>query len=81
MNEKLKRLIELMPVLRRYSIVLLTYLIITSSDEHNVGLKHSYIMQQTGLCQRSLQLAITELESMGILEREGFRYAMFTLHL
>ncbi len=81
MMERLNRLKELMPTLHRYSIVLLVYLILNDVEKKGIELKQWWIMQQTGLCQRSLQLAIRELEERKLLEREGDRNSVFILLL
>jgi hypothetical protein len=73
-TDKIQKLVKIMPQLRSYSIILALYVITKDVDGYGVPLKQWFIMEKTGLCQRSLQLAIAELESKGILEREG-KYA------
>lgn len=80
-TEKIKKLVKMMPRLRSYSIILALYVIANDYTNDGVPLKQSTIMRETGLCQRSLQLAIAELESKGILEREGRYMPPFKINL
>lgn len=79
--QKMNKLVSLMPQLKNYSITLLTFLMIEDPEGHGVQLKQSYILTKTGLCQRSLQLAIKELEGKGLIEREGKKMPVFTVNL
>lgn len=79
--ERLTKLKELMPSLHRYSVVLLLFLILSDVDKDGVEFKQWWIMEKTGLCQRSLQLAIKELEEKKLLEREGKRNSLFIVLL
>lgn len=77
MEKRMKRLVELMPTLKNYSIVLLAYLIAVDPEGKGVPCKYWFLVERTGLCQRSLQFAIKELESKGLLQREGRTNAIF----
>lgn len=78
---KMMRLVAMMNRLRSYSFILASYIIINDPYGEGISLKQWYIMEKTGLCQRSLQLAIQELEGKGILEREGTKGAIFRINL
>lgn len=79
--EKYKKIVELMPALKRYSIVLLVYLVTIDPYLEGVSLTHKHIMEKTGLCERSLGLAIRELEEKRLLTRRGYHEAEFIVHL
>lgn len=81
MRTKFDIIMDMMPTLKHYSFRLLLFICHTDPVGDGVVLKQSYIMQKTGLCQRSLQLAIQELEEMGILERDGNYAPIFIIHL
>lgn len=75
------KLVNLMPELKNYSIVLSMFILYLDPDLEGVHLKQWYIIEKTGLCQRSLQLAIKELESKELLTRIGDVGQKFILHL
>lgn len=67
LQDRLDEVLDLMPKLKNYSIVLLTYLVLVDPDGVGVELKLREIMKETGLCLRSIQLGVVELENLGVL--------------
>jgi len=81
MMDDIRKIVALMPTLKRYSVVLLLYLVTVDPEHGGIVLKQWHIMEKTGLCQRSLQLAIKELEDKGLLLRDNERNSEFTVLL
>ena len=80
LQDRLDEVLFLMPTIKNYSIVLLTYLVLVDPDGTGVALRQKDIIVETGLCLRSLQLGMKELEDRGILHREGKIAPLFILN-
>lgn len=84
MGNRINRLeasLEYLPKLKSYSRILLMYLLINDKEGKGIHLRQWWIMEETGLSQRALTLAIAELEKNNLLVRQGTIGARFIINL
>lgn len=80
--QRYDKLLEIMPQLKSYSFRLLFFLVNKEKEEYRgISFPQWFIMDKTGLCQRSLQMAISELEEKGLITRHEPRNSTFVIHL